>query len=117
MYDPAFERHPPDDSFATGDKCSLAQDRPILGFGCAHRTRRRAVDLALAYKDGSVIGSTKPEGRFGHGVQHRLQTGGRAADDLEYVAGRGLVFECLVTLGSAFGKLTPQIGYELLGIG
>jgi hypothetical protein len=32
-------------------------------------------------------------------------------------AGRGLVFERLVTLGSTFGKLTLQIGYELLAIG
>jgi hypothetical protein len=46
-----------------------------------------------------------------------LHIGGRAADDLEHVAGRGLVFERLVTLGSAFGKLTLQIGYELFGSG
>ena len=31
MHDPAFERHPPGDGVATGDNCSLAQDRPILG--------------------------------------------------------------------------------------
>jgi len=39
------------------------------------------------------------------------------ADDLQYVAGRGLVFESLVVLGSAFSKLTLQIGYELFGTG
>ena len=54
---------------------------------------------------------------FGHYVQHRLHIGGRAADDLKHVAGRGLVFERLVTFGSAFGKLTLQIGYQLHGIG
>jgi hypothetical protein len=32
-------------------------------------------------------------------------------------AGRGLVFGRLVTLGSAFGELTLQIGYEVFGIG
>ena len=46
-----------------------------------------------------------------------MHIGGRAADDLQYVAGRGLVFDRLVALGSAFGKLTLQIGYELFTIG
>jgi hypothetical protein len=32
-------------------------------------------------------------------------------------AGRGLVFARLVALGSAFGRLTLQIGYQLRGIG
>ena len=34
-----------------------------------------------------------------------------------YKTGRGLIFERLVALGSAFGKLTLQIGYELRGTG
>jgi len=42
---------------------------------------------------------------------------GRRIDDLQYLGGRGLPPQRLVTLGSAFGKLTLQIGYELLGIG
>src|SRR5215467_12005703 len=37
--------------------------------------------------------AAKPGGCFDHGVQHRLHIGGRAADDVEYVAGRGLVFQ------------------------
>jgi len=31
LHDPPFERHPPGDGLATGDNCSLAQDRPKLG--------------------------------------------------------------------------------------
>ena len=31
MHDSAFEQHPPGEGFATGDNCSLAPDRPILG--------------------------------------------------------------------------------------
>ena len=52
-----------------------------------------AVDLALAYCDVAGIGAAKPGGRFDHCVQHRLDIGGRAADDIEDVAGRGLVFD------------------------
>jgi len=65
----------------------------MLGVRCTGRTRRGAVDLALAYKDRSGISTTKPGRRFGHCVQHRLHIGGRAADDVEHVTGRGLVFE------------------------
>ena len=59
------------------------------------------------------------EGRrtFGQGFEDALKVKGRAADNLEHIAGRGLVFDRLVSLGSAFGKLTLQIGYELLAMG
>ena len=93
MHDPAFERHPPVEGFATGDNGSLALDRPKLGLRCTVRTRHTAVDLALAYRDRSGIGAAKPGGRFDHCVQHRLHIRGRAADDVEHVTGRGLVFE------------------------
>ena len=93
MHDPAFERHPPGDAVATGDECSLALGRPILGLRCTDERRHVAVDLALAYCDRSGIGAAKPDGGFGNCVQHRLHIGGRAADDVEHVAGRGLVFE------------------------
>src|SRR5215472_4260465 len=79
--------------------------------------RRSTVDLALAYSERSGIGAAKPDRGFGYCVQHRLYITGRAADDLEHVAGRGLVFARLVALGSAFNKLTLQIGYELFGSG
>src|SRR6516164_7982726 len=95
MHDIAFERHPPGYAVSTGDNGSLALDRPILGVRCAERTRHKAVDLALAYCDVSGIGAAKPSGRFGYCVQHRLDIAGRAGDDVEHVAGRGLVFERL----------------------
>jgi len=93
MHDPAFEQHPPGDGFATGDNGSLALDRPILGLRRSRRARHKAVDLALAYRDRCEIGAAKPGGRFGYCVQHRLHIGGRAANDAEHIAGRGLVFE------------------------
>jgi hypothetical protein len=33
------------------------------------------------------------------------------------LGGRGLPLQCFVALGFAHGKLTLQIGYQLLGIG
>ena len=118
MHDPAFEHGPPDAGVAAGDDSSLSDGRQILGVGWLHLgIRRVAVDLAIAYSERPGIGAAKPGGGFDHRVQHRLDIGGRAADDVKHLGCRGLVFESLVALGSAFGKLTLQIGYELLGIG
>ena len=56
-------------------------------------------------------------------VEDRYQITGRGIDYLEDLGGCGLLISCRVTLGFAFGsaitlgKLTLQIGYELLGIG
>jgi len=108
MHDPAFKRHSPGDAVATGDHGSVAHDRPMLGLRCTVRTRHKAVDLALAYCDVSGIGAAKPDGRFDHCVQHRLHIGGRAADDLEHVAGRGLVFERLFEVARAGLQFAEQ---------
>jgi hypothetical protein len=54
-------------------------------------------------------------------LEHRIENGGeiarRAVDDLQHLGGRDLLLQGLVTLGFALGKLTSQVGYELLGIG
>jgi hypothetical protein len=51
-------------------------------------------------------------------VEHGSEIAGRGIgiDDLQYLGRRGLSLQRLVTLGFALGKLTLQIGYELLGI-
>ena len=50
MHDPAFERHPRGEVVATGDNCSLAQGRPMLGIRCSRLVGgHKAVDLAFAY--------------------------------------------------------------------
>ena len=100
MHDPAFERRPPGDAVATGDNCSLARIAQYSG-SVASGGRHTAVDLALAYEDRRGIGAAKPGGRFDHCVQHRLHIGGRAADDVEHVAGRGLVFERFLEVARA----------------
>jgi hypothetical protein len=72
----------------------------------------------------------QPKRFLQHCVEHRPEVTRRRVDDLQHLGGRGLLGESLVTLdcplsqlplrfvpfGSAFGKLTLQIGDELLGI-
>ena len=109
MHDPAFERHPPGDAVATGDDGSLAQRSPNTRVRRIRMVDRHvAVDLALAYCDRSGIGAAKPDGRFDYCVQHRLHIGGRAADDLEHVAGRGLVFERFFKIARAGLQFAEQ---------
>ena len=54
---------------------------------------------------------------FQHRIEDRCGIAGRGVDDLQYLGRRGLLLQCLVTLGFALGKLTFQIGYEPRGIG
>ena len=50
-------------------------------------------------------------------VEHRGEIAGRRIGGLKHLCQGRLAGQRFVTLGSAFGKLTLQIGYELLGIG
>jgi len=68
---------------------------------------------------------------FEYGVEHGGEVAGRGVDDLEDLGSGDLLGETIITLdrplsqlplcfvpfGSAFGKLTLQIGYELFGMG
>jgi hypothetical protein len=108
VHDPAFERHPPGDGVVTGDDGSLAIRRPELGLRCADRTRRGAVHLALAYEDRCGIDTAESDRGFNQRVQHRLHIGGRAADDVEHVTGRGLVFERLLEVSGAPTQFAKQ---------
>jgi hypothetical protein len=45
---------------------------------------------------------------FRNGVEHRLQIKGRAADRLQHVAGRGLVFERFLKVASALAQFAEQ---------
>ena len=50
----------------------------------------------------------QPRGGFDQRVEHRLQIEGRAADDLEHVAGRGLVFERFFEIAGALAQFAEQ---------
>jgi len=106
MRDPAFEQHPAGHAVAAGENGSLAQGVPILGL-CSV-LGHIAVDLALAYRDRREIGAAKPGGGFDHCVQHRLHIGGRAADDVEHIARRGLVFERFFEIAGAGLQFAEQ---------
>jgi hypothetical protein len=54
---------------------------------------------------------------FQHRLEHGREAARRGIDDLQHLGHCGLALQRLFALGSAFGKLTPQIGYELFGIG
>ena len=81
-----------------------------------------AINLALAAVDHGLIGIAKPGGGLDHRIQHRLQIEGRAADDLQHVAGRGLVFQRFLKIGRAGLQRAIRLGaadrdHRLLGEG
>ena len=87
----------------------LACHRQVLRLGLVGRGERHiAVDLAVAYEDRSGIGAAEPGGRFDCRIQHRLHIGGRAADDVEHVAGRRLVFERFFEIARAGLQFAEQ---------
>jgi hypothetical protein len=61
--------------------------------------------------------SEEPQRLFQNCLEHRREIAGLGINDLQHLGGRGLLLQRLVPLRSALGKLTLQIGYELLGIG
>ncbi len=67
-----------------------------------------AVHLAVAAVDRAITRIAQPGCRFGDGIEDRLQVEGRAADDLEHVAGCGLVFERLLKIARALAQFVEQ---------
>jgi hypothetical protein len=99
---------PADQCFAAGRESPRPQESVK---GRVERARgEKSEHVSLADRQGSRVAVAEPPPGFDQCVENRLQIEGRATDDLEHVAGRGLVFERLVALGSAFGKLPLQIG-------
>jgi len=91
MDDLAVERRPPNHGAAVSRDWVRPQE--ALEFGRKAVIRRHPVDRALATGDQSHLGLTQPRCGLAQSIQHRLQVEGRAADDFEYVAYGGLVFE------------------------
>jgi hypothetical protein len=73
--------------------------------------------IAVTDENCYIIGGAKVACNTRNAIEHRLKIENRPTDHLEHVGGRGLLLKSLVTLGCAFGKLTFEIGYTLLGIG
>jgi hypothetical protein len=60
-------------------------------------------NFAVAKRDPRAFSVAKPGGGLNQSVEHRLQVEGRPADNLQNIAGRGLLFEGL-------GKLSVGVG-------
>src|SRR6516165_2821490 len=79
--------------------------------------RGRTESLTVPKSQGSKRRSAQAVRLLQDRVEHRREIAGRGIDNLQDLRGRRLLLQRLVTLCSAFGKLTLQIGYELFRIG
>src|SRR2546429_584399 len=89
-------RCPSDNAAASGLEDKVLSDRSELrreGEG-----RDRPIHIAIAFGDHSHFSAAEPGSGFDHGIQNRLQIEGRAADDLEDITRRHLIFEGLAQL-------------------
>ena len=68
----------------------ISEDR--LVFCGKSEVSRQLVYLALAAKDNRLVGAHSRTAVLTNSVKHGLQVESRAADHLQHVAGRGLVF-------------------------
>src|SRR5262249_22735568 len=67
-----------------------------------------SINVSVAGYEASYFGVAQPRRSFADRVEHRLQVEGRAADDLEHVARRGLVFERLLQITGALSQFAEQ---------
>src|SRR5262249_49116878 len=106
MHGFALERHTPHERIRAGLYC-----RSFLDFAIGGRepeTDGKAVDVIFQEKNGDLFGSTKSRCGFGYELQYFLHIEDRPADNLEHIAGRGLVFERRFEFVGALPQLTQQ---------
>ena len=116
----SVQQNPPDNGVASGRERQPAHKRVSLRFvaeGCRH-----PICLPVTGDDMGRLRDAKPRGGFDQRVKHRLQIEGRAADDLQHVAGRGLVFQRFLKIGRAGLQRAISLGaadgdHRLLGEG
>src|SRR6516165_1741522 len=99
MNDLPLERRPPDEGAAARDEQSVSQNRIVLG--CHRNGGYMSITLPLSDSETSHVGLAEPRGRLDDRVQNRLEVESRAADDLQYITGRRLVFERLLKIARA----------------
>ena len=93
-----------------------------LVFGREAQDRAGPINVALAAVDDRHFGAAQPSGGLDQRIQNRLQIEGRAADDLQHIAGRGLVFERFLEVAGALLQFAMRLGagdgdHRLLGEG
>ncbi len=80
----------------------------LLVFGHQRGAGRPAIlaaDIPVQYR---LVGAAQPDRGRDHGLQHRLEIERCAADDLQHVADRGLVFERLFEIPRARAQFAQQ---------
>jgi hypothetical protein len=106
MDDLTRKRGPSHEHPSVRRKQSASKYRLVLGRlarGCHH-----PVSVVSAVVDRRAIGVAEPRSGLRDGLEHRLDIESRAADDLEHVAGRGLVFERFLQVAGALLQLAEQ---------
>jgi hypothetical protein len=73
-------------------------------FGQHREAGRPPINFAHSGDDKCQVCNAQPRGGFADSIQHGLKIESRAADDLEHVAGRGLVFEGSPKIAGALGQ-------------
>src|SRR5215472_10047356 len=73
--------------------------------------------LAIECINVPVVRLTQPHRLFQHGVKHRREIARRGVDDAQHLGNGGLLLTRFRKFSLTLGKLTLQIGYQLLGIG
>ncbi len=104
LHRPALQHDPTGQCFAARHDRMAFQI--FLVFGRPAQCRSRPIDLAIAAQNERHLTFAEPRRRLGNCLQHRLQIEGLPADDLQHVAGRGLIFERLLQIARAL----PQFG-------
>jgi Ribbon-helix-helix protein, copG family len=102
----SFERNALGDAAAAGREGHRPQH--LIPFAIERESRAEAVEVAAADRERRLAGIAQPRGRLHQGVEHRLEVEGRAADDLEHVARRGLVFERFLELAGALTQFAEE---------
>src|SRR4051812_4997821 len=94
MDDLAFDRSSAGDALAAWNSAAgqtISYERFELGREA--EIRRQLLPFPIRPEDERQVGGAQLCGGFDERVEHGLQVEGRAADDLQHIAGRGLVFE------------------------
>src|SRR5579863_4651594 len=99
MHDAPFESGTPGNRAPVRPELHLPH--PAVPFGPHPEGRSGPIDVAVTGGDQTIIGAAQAGSSLTEGVEHRLQVEGRAADNLQYIAGRGLVFERLLEIAGA----------------
>ena len=106
MHDPTFQHRPSRHGIATRDQRPLPQN--IRQFVADAVNRGIAKHVAVLDGNPAAVAVAQPRGGLQQRVEHRMQVEGRAADDLQHVARRGLVFERFLQIAGALVQLGEQ---------